>query len=862
MRKIFLIILLFQLSFVVLAQQPKQKPSFRESLRRASQMNRLRKSTDIVELQTAIDNAKTSGQYVMAIYYELQLAEQYEKMDDFGIAEVVFLLAYEDAKAHLPLKHNFMNLGDYLISASQQKTYFDPIDRLGYFYLTIGNLKSAEQLFQESKKLRDNYFPKHSIHRVLPMVGMGSYYFKKGQYDKTYQFFNQAQATMARVTTTGYDFDNVNRLFFNDLVELCLILGKKNEAFKYLNRLAIASSGFGKFNSRTSSSSEIARVFELKSRCYLAIGDFKKSQEYLEKANHYNPTNASASVVKLKILKTETLLNWYQGKVELSSLAFQKLISTYREHIQENFDAMSDYEREQFYYLLKDDFDLFNAFVLDNSKQAIADSLYGQVYNNVLNTKGLLLNETNRLKNEILHSGNPMLIGKLNQWEKDKDKLAAMYFEKNTPGQIDSLEKSIEKLEREINQSSGLFRKKEKGLAWQSVKSNLKDGEAAIEIIRVNTFNKSNPKKSAIRNGLTDSIVYMMLMITPQSKQPECFYQFNGKQLENRFLPYYRNSILAKTDDNFSYDNFWRTIKTHLSGIKKVFISADGVYNQINLNTLKNPSTNNYLIDETELVMVTNSGDLLSGKTENQTKDAFLIGRPAFEFSQAQITTALSSPSASLANGTRSLTSEELINFKDQNFADLPGTAEEVSLIASILKKQDMNVTSYTGADALEEKIKSLKRPEVLHIATHGFFVEDTAQSINPMIRSGIILAGVRNTENKNKEDGILTAYEATNLDLEGTDLVALSACQTGLGEVHNGEGVYGLQRSIMVAGAKNLLMSLWKVDDEATAKLMSAFYGLRSGKSNLEAFREAQIELRKTYPEPFYWGAFVMLGK
>jgi CHAT domain-containing protein len=173
-----------------------------------------------------------------------------------------------------------------------------------------------------------------------------------------------------------------------------------------------------------------------------------------------------------------------------------------------------------------------------------------------------------------------------------------------------------------------------------------------------------------------------------------------------------------------------------------------------------------------------------------------------------------------------------------------------------------MNVTTYMGANALEENVKALKKPTILHIATHGFFVEDTASSISPMIRSGIILAGVRNAENKNKDDGILTAYEASNLDLEGTDLVALSACQTGLGEVRNGEGVYGLQRSIMVAGAKNLLMSLWKVDDEATAKLMSIFYDLRSTEGNLLAFRDAQIQLRAIYPEPFYWGAFVMLGK
>jgi len=165
-----------------------------------------------------------------------------------------------------------------------------------------------------------------------------------------------------------------------------------------------------------------------------------------------------------------------------------------------------------------------------------------------------------------------------------------------------------------------------------------------------------------------------------------------------------------------------------------------------------------------------------------------------------------------------------------------------------------MAVSMFKGQNALEENVKSLQHPAILHVATHGFFVDDSASTISPMIRSGIILAGVKNNERVvRQEDGVLTAYEATNLDLAGTSLVVLSACQTGLGEVRNGEGVYGLQRAIVVAGAANLLMSLWKVDDAATAELMSSFYELWTGTDNPEAFREAQIKLRQKYPQPFF---------
>ena len=138
----------------------------------------------------------------------------------------------------------------------------------------------------------------------------------------------------------------------------------------------------------------------------------------------------------------------------------------------------------------------------------------------------------------------------------------------------------------------------------------------------------------------------------------------------------------------------------------------------------------------------------------------------------------------------------------------------------------------------------------------------------NPLMRSGLLFSGAQNTirgENLVGENGVLTSLEAKDLDLTNTELVVLSACETGVGDFVSGEGVYGLQRSILEAGAENVIMSLWKVDDKATQLLMTNFYTnwLEKGLTKREALKQAQITIKNTdgYSSPYYWGAFVLIG-
>jgi CHAT domain-containing protein len=211
----------------------------------------------------------------------------------------------------------------------------------------------------------------------------------------------------------------------------------------------------------------------------------------------------------------------------------------------------------------------------------------------------------------------------------------------------------------------------------------------------------------------------------------------------------------------------------------------------------------------------------------------------------------------------------------------LPGTKVEIDGINKILTTNGYKVAKYEQKNATETSVKALKGPSLVHIATHGYFLADAdlkgndALGVNadnaknnPLLRSGLILSGVQSSTDKSNSDlqsndnGVLTAYEAMNLSLEGTDLIILSACETGLGDVRAGEGVYGLQRAFLVAGASTLIMSLWKVDDAATQVLMTNFYtNLAKGGSKAKAFRQAQLQLMTKYKDPYYWGAFMMMG-
>jgi CHAT domain-containing protein len=344
------------------------------------------------------------------------------------------------------------------------------------------------------------------------------------------------------------------------------------------------------------------------------------------------------------------------------------------------------------------------------------------------------------------------------------------------------------------------------------------------------------------------------MYVKPGFTSPKVILLGDGARMESRYFKFYRNAITGKIPDNVSYNVFWAPINQQIGLASTIYFSADGVYNQINLEAIPTPD-GRYIIDNSNVVLISNTRDLYIEKRKSKISlsenTASMFGNPTF-----------------------------YLAFAGKNISPLPGTEKEVAQLEFLLKQKGWITKEYMEAAASEEKVKELDNPKIFHIATHGLYKPTPTLTLqdeimgneavlaqNPLLRTGLLLKGagdlLEKTEyNYNIDNGILTAMEAMNLNLDKTDLVVLSACETGLGDVEQGEGVQGLQRAFLVAGARVLVMSMFKVDDEATQKLMVKFYQkyINSGRLR-ESFTEAKKELRTEYPEPIYWGAFIMIG-
>lgn len=316
------------------------------------------------------------------------------------------------------------------------------------------------------------------------------------------------------------------------------------------------------------------------------------------------------------------------------------------------------------------------------------------------------------------------------------------------------------------------------------------------------------------------------------------------------------------------YDLTMAKVVPRLGGATSILIAPDGKLNLVPFAALVD-ERRVFLLEKYTFTYLTSGRDLLRLNVRPRAKGGGVIfADPTFDAADGPASPSTGAPAS---RGRRSAILASL------TWQPLPETGQEADEITKIMR----GFRVYRGASATETTLKAVRGPKILHVATHGFFLPDqavrpladvaappgarapTPSLENPLLRSGLAFAGA-NQLRSGPDDGILTALEASGLDLWGTRLVVLSACETGVGKVTNGDGVYGLRRALVIAGAESLVMTLWQVDDAATKELMAGYYrNLAAGRSRSAALRDVQRALaaRPTYAHPYYWASFVPAG-
>ncbi|MGE0568938.1 MAG: CHAT domain-containing protein [Bacteroidia bacterium] len=436
-----------------------------------------------------------------------------------------------------------------------------------------------------------------------------------------------------------------------------------------------------------------------------------------------------------------------------------------------------------------------------------------------------------------------------------KTRLNNLLRSESSSVEINELKEKVDKLETNLKKNLG--GKSEEKL---SVKDFVKSLPLNSTYIDVSEFD-------AMTNEGKYNSEYVGIFVNNKDYKVELHYlNPEGSDLEEIFESYY-NGIDSLKKDTIAYRRLFNGSLDKIEIGSNLFVSADGIYHKISFESVYNPYKNNYLIDNFNIHNIIKPGEVYESNGDNNEKSIVLIGNPKFDLFNAP-------KQEQLLASTR---------FDLEGIGELPGTEEEINEIATKFKSGNWKVKLFNKEDAKEESLYKIKNPAILHIATHGFFLDElelggekvfgySNQVFNsqPDLRTGLLLSGAvqgarGDYKGNSQSDGILTAREVTDLNLVNTELLVLSACQTGLVNEKSKSELIGLPQAFASAGAKRMLLSLWPVDDKATKQFMLYFYEewLKAGtdyKLIPSAIKKAKIELRKKYPEPYFWAAFTLI--
>jgi CHAT domain-containing protein len=831
--------------------------------------------------------AQFKGEYAKAIDLFQQSIQIFEKA--FGKESVKY------ARSLNNLGNVYFDTGEYNLAESfynealkiREKIFgrINPtcaasINCLGNLYSNMGLLEKALGYYLEALSIYEKTSGENNLSSAGCMTNIANIYTEWKKYNQAEEYFLKSKSIYLHNTGKEHPDYAMN---LDNMANMYAAMEKYGKAeILYKEGLKIRENIFGIEHPEYANSLNNLGSF------YSNIDRFSESELYLTKAKDvWKKIFGSEHPDYLLGLNNLNNIYWLTNKFDKLHISIlesinleQKLVLRASKHLSENELAI---------YIKTFSSNLDRLYSL----QYISGKLSGICYDNALFYKGYLQNAVSNFNKMAIQD--TLHFEKFNQLKQYHIKIAnelSKPASERSSDNIQTLEENANKLEKEL---AGLVKglsESRKNLNFQEVRNKLKPGEVAIEFIH---FNYVNPRP-------TDSILYAALIIKPGIEEPLFVRLFEERELA---------LLLSNTTDRRSeYVNslyslnirganvrsafrknltelIWKPLSPNLLNVKTIFYSQTGMLHRINLDAI--PINDSETIADKFSLVALNSSRQLALPIEIDVKNnkSVLFGGIQFDENQpveGQID--LSIQAGTTTDTQSGSTSNELLN----SWEFLPGTEKEVNAIDKIIRTNGAESILLSGINATEEEFKMLglfgkHSPRNIHLATHGFFFlnniisntnkipdENNSEpfykaSDNSMMRSGLILAkGNSAWQGKmspdNKEDGILTAYEISQMNLSNTELVVLSACETGLGDIQGNEGVYGLQRAFKIAGAKYLIMSLWQVPDKQTSMLMITFYKkwLDEKMAIPDAFHAAQKELRDLGLDPYQWAGFVLV--
>lgn len=600
--------------------------------------------------------------------------------------------------------------------------------------------------------------------------------------------------------------------------------------------------------------------------CYWDLGDIAFSQgQYVQALAQYEKSGRQITHIEIGDVSSfyryavcQINVADYSGALE----TIKRINGALSSYVKQGMIGMTSAERRSFWNRYSTWYDNALPYLIF---QIPLEDASTELYNSRLLYKGFLLEADRSFVSKALTSGDEHVTRLMNDLLLARRQLKAKTVSSPEASQEsrESILKRIDEYERAILESDYTYRDLYSRLFvdWAEIKTALKPNEIAIEFS-------------------TDGKDYYALIVTNKSTHPELVHLFTIDEIPA--VPSIRGGYPSKKElleyesfYNKIYDVIWRPIENRISGCQDVFFSPEGVLNSIGIEYAQG------LPKKCRFHRLASTRDIVNGVDQKKTYDSAVLfgGLDMNDFDINVSSESSSGGSSPMLRGSASSSS----------FSDISmSTKKEVDAIAEQLKSKGKSTYIVSGKQGTEDMFRQQIEQgyNIVHVATHGFFWnKESASKISvqwrggmeeteydPMEFSGLAMSGANKmlttikAENAETsfdfDDELLTASEVSMLDMNNVELVSLSACETGLGLI-SGDGVFGLQRGFRLAGVKKILMSLWKVDTDATALLMQTFYkSLSSGRSPEVSLRDAQDALRKKeeYNNPYYWGAFILL--